>query len=46
LAEFESRDEAINAEKQIKNWGRRKKQALIGQNWQELSRLSREKFKQ
>ena len=46
LAEFETRDEAINAERQIKNWGCRKKQALIEQNWQELSRLSRKKFKQ
>jgi len=45
LAEFESRDEAINAERQIKNWGHRKKQALIVQNWQELSRLSHKKFK-
>ena len=37
---FETRDEARNAEKQIKGWSRLKKEALIRRDWEELVRLS------
>ncbi|HFP7876270.1 TPA: GIY-YIG nuclease family protein, partial [Legionella pneumophila] len=32
--EFMSREEALNAERQIKGWSRRKKEALINGDWQ------------
>lgn len=38
-----SRDEALNAEQQIKGWSRKKKEALTNKNWQELIRLARNK---
>jgi predicted GIY-YIG superfamily endonuclease len=38
---FAGREEALGAEKQIKGWSRAKKQALIGGDWAELSRLAR-----
>ncbi len=31
------REEALNAERQIKGWSRRKKEALINGDWQALS---------
>jgi predicted GIY-YIG superfamily endonuclease len=37
---FSTRDEAFFAEQQIKEWSRRKKQALIKKDWQEIKRLS------
>ena len=40
-ATFWSRDEAINVERQIKNWGHVKKQALIDNNWDLLKILSK-----
>ena len=40
LQGFASRDEAFNAERQIKGWSRKKKEALINQNWNELINLS------
>ena len=33
--------EAISIEKQIKGWSRKKKQALINENWQDLIRFSK-----
>ncbi|MCW8832548.1 MAG: GIY-YIG nuclease family protein [Colwellia sp.] len=40
-ASFESREQALIIERQIKGWSRNKKQALIDDNWQEISRLSK-----
>lgn len=37
---FATRDEAFNAERQIKGWSRQKKEALIKENWNEIIRLS------
>ncbi|HAU1034128.1 TPA: GIY-YIG nuclease family protein, partial [Legionella pneumophila] len=39
--EFMSREEALNAERQIKGWSRRKKEALINGDWQALSDYSK-----
>ncbi len=39
-----SRAEAINAERQIKGWSRKKKEALINEKWAELSVLAKKKF--
>ena len=36
-----SREEALAAERQIKGWSRRKKQAMIRGDWSEVSRLAR-----
>jgi len=41
-AEFPTRYEALEAERQIKGWRREKKLALIRGDWDEISRLSRE----
>jgi len=41
-ATFESREQALNIEKQIKGWSRSKKQALIRDDWLEISRLSKQ----
>jgi len=38
--QFLSRDEAFMAERQIKGWSRRKKEALIRGDWPSLRRLS------
>lgn len=40
VSECSSRDEAIERERQIKRWSRKKKAALIRQDWDELKRLS------
>jgi putative endonuclease len=37
---FENYDQAIAREKQIKRWSRAKKEALIKQNWEQLSKLA------
>jgi predicted GIY-YIG superfamily endonuclease len=42
---FSTRDEAFFAERQIKKWTRKKKEALIKQNWNQLSKLAKKKFK-
>jgi len=39
--EFPSREEAIAAERQIKGWSRRKKEALIQRNWTVIRHLAR-----
>ena len=36
-----SREEAIAAERQIKGWSRKKKEAMISGDWEEVSRLAR-----
>ncbi len=38
--EFQNPNDAITKEKQIKGWTRKKKQALINNNFEELKRLS------
>ena len=38
--EFPTREEALARERQIKGWGRRKKEALIRGDWAEVSRLA------
>ncbi|MGQ0530426.1 MAG: GIY-YIG nuclease family protein, partial [Panacagrimonas sp.] len=43
--ELPSREEALAAEMQIKRWSRRKKEALICGDWQDLHRASRKDFK-
>ena len=45
VQEFATRDEAFNAERQIKGWSRIKKEALILGNWRLLSCLSNTKKK-
>ncbi len=41
---FGTRDEAFHAERQIKKWNRRKKEALIKGNWADLSLSAKKKF--
>lgn len=36
-----TREEALAAERQIKGWGRKKKEALIRGDWEEVSRLAK-----
>lgn len=40
-ATFENINQAIDREKQIKGWSRRKKEALINSNWDELVKYSK-----
>ncbi|MCI0750827.1 MAG: hypothetical protein L0Y35_03235 [Flammeovirgaceae bacterium] len=37
---FNNPDHAIEFEKQVKGWGRKKKQALIDRNWDRLKELA------
>jgi hypothetical protein len=37
-------DEAFNAERQMKKWNRQKKEALIAENFFQLSLLAKKKF--
>ncbi|MDO9178720.1 MAG: GIY-YIG nuclease family protein [Agitococcus sp.] len=37
---FSTREEALASEQQIKGWSRKKKEAMIVGNWQEVSRLA------
>ncbi|MCZ6535896.1 MAG: GIY-YIG nuclease family protein [Chloroflexi bacterium] len=39
--EFQSRDEAFQRKRQVKGWSRRKKEALIKQDWEHLRQLAR-----
>jgi predicted GIY-YIG superfamily endonuclease len=39
--DFSSREEALVAERRIKGWSRKKKQAMLRGDWQEVSRLAR-----
>ena len=43
--EFVTREEALGLERQIKGWSRKKKEALINGDWEEISRLARSKMK-
>jgi predicted GIY-YIG superfamily endonuclease len=38
---FETREEALSAERQIKGWSRSKKEAMMRGDWMEVSRLAR-----
>lgn len=38
--EFPTREEALAAERQIKGWSRKKKEAMIRGDWAEVSRLA------
>jgi predicted GIY-YIG superfamily endonuclease len=40
----ESRSEALEAERQIKNWSRRKKESLINEHWQDLAIFAKKHF--
>jgi predicted GIY-YIG superfamily endonuclease len=40
IQSFATRDEAFNEERKIKGWSRKKKEALIKGDWNELVRLS------
>ena len=39
--EFQTREEALERERQVKGWSREKKEALIRGDWKEISRLAR-----
>lgn len=41
--EFNSREEALSAERQIKGWNRKKKEAMMRGDWTEVSRLAQNK---
>ena len=43
--EFSTRLEALICERQIKGWGRKKKESMIRGDWAEVSRLARSKNK-
>lgn len=43
LSDFPTREEALTMERRIKGWSRKKKEALIRGDWEEVSRLSRVK---
>ena len=38
--EFPTREEALASERQIKGWSRKKKEAMVRGNWEEVSRLA------
>lgn len=39
--EFSTREEALASEQQIKGWSRKKKEAMIRGDWEEVSRLAK-----
>ena len=41
MESFDSRDAAFFAERKIKGWSRKKKEALICKDWQSISELSK-----
>lgn len=43
---FSSRDEALAAERQIKGWSRKKKEAMMRGDWIEVSRLAQNALRQ
>ena len=42
--EFQTRDEAFHAERQVKGWSRKKKMALIREDFPAISYLGKKKF--
>jgi predicted GIY-YIG superfamily endonuclease len=45
LEECSTRDEAFVLERKIKNWSKKKKEALIEKNWEKPSILAKKNFK-
>ena len=43
LQEFVTREEALSTERQIKGWSRKKKEAMMRGDWEEVSRLAQSK---
>ena len=43
---FATREEALTAERQIKGWSRKKKEAMIRGDWAEVSRLAKSTLRQ
>src|SRR5579871_4499510 len=41
---FGTRAEALDSERQLKKWSRKKKEALIEENWSKISMLAKKKF--
>jgi putative endonuclease len=39
--DFSSREEALTSERQIKGWSRKKKEAMMRGDWNEVSRLAK-----
>jgi putative endonuclease len=39
--DFQTREEALASERQIKGWSRKKKEAMMQGNWHEVSRLAK-----
>ena len=44
IATFSERDQAKEAEYQIKRWTRKKKEALIAENWEALAMYAKKEF--
>ena len=44
--EMPTRDEALTAERQIKGWSRKKKEAMMCGDWNEVSRLAQSTLRQ
>jgi predicted GIY-YIG superfamily endonuclease len=42
--ECSSREEALTAERQVKNWSRKKKEVMIRGDWSEVSTLAKKNF--
>lgn len=42
--EFATREEALAAEQRIKGWSRKKKEAMMRGDWNEVSRLAKKDF--
>jgi putative endonuclease len=40
VQQFSTRDDAFHAERQIKGWSRKKKEALMESDWQEIKKLN------
>jgi len=41
---FATRGEALESERQLKKWSRKKKEALIEQNWPKIALLGKKRF--
>ena len=45
IQDFATKSDALAVERQLKGWSRKKKEAFLNSNWNELSRLAKKKFK-
>ena len=43
---FSTREEALSSERQVKGWSRKKKEAMICGDWNEVSRLAKNTLRQ